>query len=67
MKLASDLDISSGRIVDMLDLYREHVAPLAEKWKEWKDTQVNSEEDPSDSGSELGANEDDEDSQDGAA
>jgi len=39
MKIANELNISSGTIVDLVDQYRAKVAPLAEKWKEWKDNQ----------------------------
>jgi hypothetical protein len=35
-KLASELNISSGKIVDLIDEYRKRVAPLAMKWWEWK-------------------------------
>lgn len=36
MKIANELNISSGTIVELVDQYRAKVAPLAEKWKEWK-------------------------------
>jgi hypothetical protein len=36
MKLASELNLSSGRIVEIIDDYRARVAPLAVKWWEWK-------------------------------
>jgi hypothetical protein len=36
MKLASELGISSGKIVDLVDEYRKRVAPLAKKWDEWR-------------------------------
>ena len=39
MKIANELNISSGTIVDLVNQYRARVAPLAEKWKEWKDSQ----------------------------
>jgi len=39
MKIANELNISSGTIVELVDQYRAKVAPLAEKWKEWKDSQ----------------------------
>jgi uncharacterized membrane protein YukC len=37
MKLASELNLSSGRIVEIIDEYRARVAPLAVKWWEWKE------------------------------
>ncbi|MEH7214759.1 helix-turn-helix domain-containing protein [Priestia megaterium] len=39
MKIANELNVSSGTIVELVDQYRAKVAPLAEKWKEWKDSQ----------------------------
>lgn len=36
MKLATEYGLSSGTIVQMVDAYRIKVAPLAEKWHEWK-------------------------------
>lgn len=36
MKIASDLGISSGTIVELVDGYRVEIAPLAAKWYEWK-------------------------------
>ncbi|MFE4203869.1 2-methylcitrate dehydratase [Aneurinibacillus aneurinilyticus] len=36
MKLASELGISSGKIVELIDEYRKRVAPLAMKWDEWR-------------------------------
>ncbi|WP_026678197.1 hypothetical protein [Fictibacillus gelatini] len=38
-RLASELQISSGKIVELMDDYRARVAPLAEKWWEWKEGQ----------------------------
>jgi len=35
IKLANELDISSGKIVEFVDEYRSRVAPLAAKWYEW--------------------------------
>lgn len=40
-KLASELEMSSGAIVDLINDYRAAVAPLAEKWWDWKEDQVN--------------------------
>lgn len=36
MKLATEFGISSGTIVELVDAYRVQIAPLAEKWHEWK-------------------------------
>ncbi|WP_260507576.1 hypothetical protein [Brevibacillus agri] len=36
LKIASDLGLSSGRIVELVDQYRKLVAPLAVKWDEWR-------------------------------
>ncbi|MGZ0050166.1 hypothetical protein [Brevibacillus gelatini] len=36
MKMASELGISSGKIVELVDEYRKRVAPLAMKWNEWR-------------------------------
>ncbi len=40
-KLASELEMSSGAIVDLINDYRATVAPLAEKWWDWKEDQAN--------------------------
>lgn len=39
ISLADDLGISSGKIVEIIDDYRRRIAPLAEKWWEWKQAQ----------------------------
>lgn len=36
MKMATELEISSGKIVELIDQYRKRVAPLAIKWDEWR-------------------------------
>lgn len=36
-KMANELKISSGQIVDMMDEYRSKIAPLAEAWWNWKE------------------------------
>lgn len=36
MKLTSELGISSGKIVELIDEYRKRVVPLAMKWDEWR-------------------------------
>lgn len=41
MKMASELGISSGKIVELVDEYRKRVAPLAIKWNEWRKGQEN--------------------------
>ncbi|WOI40419.1 hypothetical protein [Bacillus altitudinis] len=40
-KLATELEMSSGEIVDLINNYRAAVAPLAEKWWDWKEDQAN--------------------------
>lgn len=40
-KLATELEMSSGTIVDLINDYRAAVAPLAEKWWDWKQDQAN--------------------------
>lgn len=40
-KLASELEMSSGAFVDLINDYRAAVAPLAEKWWDWKEDQAN--------------------------
>lgn len=39
LKLASELNMSSGQIIEVIDEYRQRVAPLAIKWHEWKERQ----------------------------
>ncbi|NBI28326.1 2-methylcitrate dehydratase [Chengkuizengella marina] len=39
MKLANELDLNSGKIVEIIDEYRKSVAPLAQKWDEWRKSQ----------------------------
>ncbi|MCX2854256.1 MULTISPECIES: hypothetical protein [Bacillus] len=38
-KLANELEMSSGAIVDLINDYRKEVAPLAEAWWDWKQDQ----------------------------
>ncbi|WLR50053.1 2-methylcitrate dehydratase [Bacillus tianshenii] len=72
LKLANELDMSSGKIVDLIDEYRVRVAPLAEKWWEWKQGESSSSEDKEE---EVGADKkepdskgaEDDQSEDGAA
>ncbi|MFP7450674.1 helix-turn-helix domain-containing protein [Bacillus altitudinis] len=40
-KLATELEMSSGTVVDLINDYRAAVAPLAEKWWDWKEDQAN--------------------------
>ncbi|QNP15588.1 hypothetical protein H9S87_13775 [Bacillus pumilus] len=40
-KLATELEMSSGAIVDLINDYRAALAPLAEKWWDWKQDQAN--------------------------
>ena len=37
LKLANELNMSSGQIIEVIDEYRKRVAPLAIKWHEWKE------------------------------
>ncbi|WP_144517303.1 2-methylcitrate dehydratase [Bacillus thuringiensis] len=39
LKLANELNMSSGQIIEVIDEYRKRVAPLAIKWQEWKEQQ----------------------------
>ncbi|MED3321545.1 2-methylcitrate dehydratase [Bacillus thuringiensis] len=39
LKLANELNMSSGQIIEVIDEYRKRVAPLAIKWHEWKEQQ----------------------------
>ncbi|WP_289141506.1 hypothetical protein [uncultured Brevibacillus sp.] len=36
MKIATELEMSSGKIVELVDEYRSRVAPMALKWDEWR-------------------------------
>lgn len=67
LKLANELDLSSGKIVDLADEYRRRVAPLAEKWWEWKDDQENGFPPEGRSSDEELKNDDNEDKDEGAA
>jgi hypothetical protein len=53
MKIANELNISSGTIVELVDQYRAKIAPLAEKWKEWKDSQDEQTEAPAEAEKEV--------------
>ncbi|MGG1147813.1 2-methylcitrate dehydratase [Bacillus wiedmannii] len=46
LKLANELDMSSGQIIEVIDEYRKRVAPLAIKWHEWKENQPDVAEQP---------------------
>lgn len=37
IKLANELDTSSGKVAEMIDDFRKRVAPLAQAWFEWKE------------------------------
>lgn len=39
ISLADELGISSGKIVEVISNYRSRIAPLAEKWWEWEQSQ----------------------------
>lgn len=40
LRLASELEMSSGKLAELLDEYCKRVAPLAAKWDEWRESQV---------------------------
>ncbi|MEC5308908.1 2-methylcitrate dehydratase, partial [Bacillus thuringiensis] len=46
LKLANELSMSSGQIIEVIDEYRKRVAPLAIKWQEWKEQQPETKEEP---------------------
>ncbi|WP_035430893.1 2-methylcitrate dehydratase [Bacillus sp. UNC322MFChir4.1] len=46
LKLANELNMSSGQIIEVIDEYRKRVAPLAIKWHEWKENQPAPSEQP---------------------
>ncbi|NOJ73170.1 hypothetical protein [Paenibacillus alvei] len=46
MKIANELDVSSGRVAEIIEDYRTRVAPLAIKWDEWRKGNVQSEPEP---------------------
>lgn len=37
LKIASELNMSSGKMIEMIDEYYVRVAPLAKKWQEWRE------------------------------
>jgi len=43
-KLARELDISRKELVEFIDIYRKRIAPLAQKWWEWKQSNEKHEE-----------------------
>lgn len=59
-KLATELEMSSGKVADLIDAYRKEVAPLAEAWWNWKEENgVSNSEDKEESVISEGVNEDD--------
>ena len=46
LKLANELSMSSGQIIEVIDEYRKRVAPLAIKWQEWKEQRPETKEEP---------------------
>lgn len=42
-RLASEWDMSSGKIVEIIDEYCKRIAPLASKWDEWRHGKVEAE------------------------
>lgn len=69
LKLANELDISSGKLVELVDGYRKRVAQQAQAWWEWKENQPKaSEEDkPSETEEDKNSESKSDDSEDGAA
>lgn len=39
IKLANEMKIPSDKVVDLIDEYRKEVAPIAEAWWDWKESQ----------------------------
>jgi hypothetical protein len=39
--IAKDLDLQPNRLRNIIDTYRKRVAPLAEKWNEWREKKQN--------------------------
>ncbi|MFD0710612.1 2-methylcitrate dehydratase [Paenibacillus sp. GCM10027626] len=37
LRIASDLELSSGKLAEVLEEYSKRVAPLAAKWNEWRE------------------------------
>lgn len=37
LKMARELEISSGKLAEVIDEYRKRVAPLAKKWNDWRE------------------------------
>lgn len=66
-KLASDLDMSSGKIVDLIDEYRTRIAPLAEKWWEWKEGNESPNQSEDEGEDEAPESDQDDESEEGAA
>ncbi|MBJ6360841.1 hypothetical protein ACFOQM_05955 [Paenibacillus sp. GCM10012307] len=64
LRLANEAKISSGKIVDIIDEYRQSVAPLAAKWDEWRQNGKPVSEDDEDVDSEDRDDQDEEDDTD---
>jgi hypothetical protein len=45
LKIAGEEGMSSGRVVDLIDEYRQFVAPMAAKWDEWRKAKAEEVED----------------------
>lgn len=39
LRIASELELSSGKLAELLDDYFTRIAPLAAKWEEWRESQ----------------------------
>ncbi|BFH66224.1 hypothetical protein J27TS7_10700 [Paenibacillus dendritiformis] len=46
LKIANELEMSSGKVAEIFDEYRARVAPLAAKWDEWRKGKVQDEPEP---------------------
>lgn len=46
LKIANELEMSSGKVAEIFDEYRARVAPLAAKWDEWRKGQAEAEPAP---------------------
>lgn len=66
LKIATELEMSSGKLVLLMDDYRKQVAPLAQKWWEWKESNAteSSEDDDKKDPSEIESESEDEQQED---
>lgn len=59
LKIAGEEGLSSGRVVDLIDEYRQEVAPRAAKWDEWRQSKAEQSKPESDEDTEDEEQEDD--------